>query len=812
MNLQHNAPTAALDLTQDWRVARADGAHDVDMNVPGDVHSSLLRAGVITDPYWRDTEVSLDWVHEAEWIATTTFIFSGDPENAHTLTFDSVDCHADVMLNGVNIGTCDNQFIRWDFATGDALKTGENTLSVHFKSNSAIATQKAEASSIVVPYLSFNNRLPHYNYLRKTQCHAGWDWNIALSPIGIYGDVTLRQTTVVRLDDLTVRQQHADGAVTVEVEAQIYAQCVGTTKMKILLCSQTVEQDVTVYPGLNVAKLSISLENPALWWPVGHGDQALHDLTVTLGDDVRHHSIGLRHIELDTSKDAIGARFAFRVNGREIFMRGANWIPADALPERGTPELVRDRLTSAVEANFNMIRIWGGGQYEADWFYDLCSELGILVWHDFMFACNLYPSHDKHWLASVRTEARQQIRRLSSQPCMALWCGDNELVGALGWYDESKADRDRYLAMYDRLNFALEEILDEIAPDIPFWPSSPSIGPLNFGDGWHNDAAGDMHFWDVWHSAKDFEHYRTVKPRFCSEFGFQSFPSMPLIETFTDPEDRTAASRVMDVHQRNDGGNEKIVETISRYFKTPDSFDDMVYLSQVSQALAMKTSIEFWRSVKPRCMGTLYWQLNDTWPVASWASLEYGGNWKVTQYMARRFHDPVLVTAQPDEDTGDIVLWAVNDTPDPVSISVGLTRVDVAGPMQTVGTYACICPPDKAVEVARVAATDIAEQEFLSFTWRDVDGKHSGQNDYLPNRPKVYDLRTPKIAMTQTADTVTLISDVPALYVTLNHGHKDIYSDNGFTLLPNIEKVITVTRKRSTKGTTPPAIKCLNAS
>lgn len=810
MNMQHKAPSAAIDLKNDWRVARADGAHDVDMRIPGDVHSSLLRAGIITDPYWRDTEVSLDWVHEADWIATRTFNFSGDIAKAHTVTFDSVDCHAEVTLNGVYIGTCDNQFIRWDFAVGHALRDGANTLSVHFKSNSRIAAQKAKESSIVVPYLTFNNRLPHFNYLRKTQCHAGWDWNIALSPIGIYGDVTLRETDIVRLDDLTVRQHHAGGAVKVEVEVQAHAQGVGQTQMVMELCGQTVEQAVTVYPGANAAKLSVTLDDPALWWPIRHGNQVLHDLTIRLGDEVRQRRIGLRDIALDTSEDAIGARFAFRVNGREVSMRGANWIPADALPERGTPELVRDRLTSAVEANFNMIRVWGGGQYEADWFYDICSELGILVWHDFMFACNLYPSHDKNWLASVRVEARQQIRRLSSQPCMALWCGDNELVGALGWYEESKADRDRYLAMYDRLNHALEIEIDNVAPDIPFRPSSPSMGPLNFGDGWHNDTSGDMHFWDVWHSAKDFEHYRTVKPRFCSEFGFQSFPSMSLIETFTDPEDRSATSRVMDVHQRNEGGNERIVETISRYFKVPDTFEDMVYLSQVSQALAMKTSIEFWRSVKPRCMGTLYWQLNDTWPVASWASLEYGGNWKVTQYMARRFHDPVLVTAQPDVDTGDIVLWAVNDTPEAVSISVGLTRVDVAGPMETIGTYACVCPPDKAIEVARVTAKDVAAQEFLSFTWRDVDGKHSGQNDYLPNRPKTYDLRIPTITVKQTGDTVSLMSDVAALYVTLNHGSADIYSDNGFTLLPNIEKLVTVTRQRSHGDTPPPSVKFLS--
>lgn len=804
MNIPKIGNVSTSDLTSGWRVCRADGAHDVAINVPGDVHSSLLRAGVIADPYWRDTEVSLDWIHEAEWIATTEFAFNGDPMLEHTITFDSIDCHADVLLNAEVIGTCDNQFLRWDFPTSGVLKTGKNTLSVHFKSNSQIATQKAAKSSIAVPYLSFNNRLPHYNYLRKTQCHAGWDWNIALSPIGIYGGVTLRETAAIRSDDLTVRQTHSYGSVTVETEVQFHATTSGNTRMTTTLCGQTVEGHVTYYPGQNIATVSLVLENPALWWPVGHGDQVLHDLAVTLGFETRHRQIGLREVKLDTSEDDVGARFAFVINGCDVFMRGANWIPADALPERGTPDVVRDRLTSALEANFNMIRVWGGGQYEADWFYDMCSEMGILVWHDFMFACNLYPSHDKNWLASVRTEARQQIRRLSSQPCMALWCGDNELVGALGWYEESKADRDRYLAMYDRLNYSLEEAIDHVAPDVPFWPSSPSMGPLNFGDGWHIDTSGDMHFWDVWHSAKDFEYYRTVKPRFCSEFGFQSFPSMPLIETFTKPDDRSATSPVMLVHQRNDGGNDRIVETISRYFNVPDSFEDMVYLSQISQGLAMKTSIEFWRSAKPRCMGTLYWQLNDTWPVASWASLEYGGNWKVTQYMARRFHDPVLVTAQPDPDTGDIVLWAINDTPDPASLTIGLSKVDVAGPMATLGTYSCVCSPDRAVEVVRLPAGEIGKQEFLSFSWRDVDSKHSGQNDYLPLRPKAYDLRKPMITVIEGAETVTLASDVPAFYVTFDHGGADIYSDNGFTLLPGVQKVLDVKRTRTSRPVSAP--------
>lgn len=287
-------------------------------------------------------------------------------------------------------------------------------------------------------------------------------------------------------------------------------------------------------------------------------------------------------------------------------MRGANWIPADALPARATPAQTRALLQSAVDANMNMIRVWGGGQYEADWFYELCSQMGILVWQDFMFACNHYPGADRDWLNLVRLEARQQIRRLSRHACIALWCGDNELVGALTWLPETRANRDRYLANYDRLNHALEEAIADEGPDVAFWPSSPSAGRLNFSDGWHDDTAGDMHFGDVWHEAREFEHYRSVRPRFCSEFGFQSFPSMTTIECFTEPGDRNVSSPAMDIHQRNIGGNSRIVETIGRYFRIPEKFESMVFLSQISQALAIKTSVEFWRSNIPRTMGTLY--------------------------------------------------------------------------------------------------------------------------------------------------------------------------------------------------------------
>lgn len=798
MNTMMTSISAPRELTAGWTVSNAE--HDVPLSVPGDVHSALLAAGRITDPYWRDTETSLDWVHESDWIARTRFDLNDFEEGLWTLSFDSVDCMAEVQLNGQVLGTCDNQFLRWDFDVSKVLQPGENHLEVRLLSNSAEAVARAERFPFPVPYIAWNNRLPHYNFLRKTQCHAGWDWNIALSPLGLYGPVTLRKTELARIDDVLFRQHHAPGRVTLEADLHFTATAVGEISVEIV-CGDVVQtQVVTVYPGQGSTRLSIDMDDPQLWWPAGHGEQTRYDVSLRFGSELRHYKIGLREVKLITDSDDIGSRFAFSVNGLEIFMRGANWIPADALPGRGTPEVVRDLLQSAVDANMNMLRVWGGGQYEPDWFYEMCSEMGLMVWQDFMFSCNLYPASDPVWLQSVRTEARQQIRRLSQHASLALWCGDNEVIGALSWFDESKNDRDRYLAMYARLSHALEEAIEHDAPGTPFWASSPAVGPLNFGDGWHDDTAGDMHFWDVWHSARDFEHYRTVRPRFCSEFGFQSFPSNRLIETFTDEYDRNVSSTVMDVHQRNQGGNSRIVETLARYFRFPEKFEDMTWMSQISQALAMKTAIEFWRSNKPRCMGTLFWQLNDTWPVASWASLEYGGHWKLTQYFARRFFAPVMVCAQPDPDTGDVLILAINDSPVELSLNIEVQTVCASGQLSTLGTWPTVCTTDRAIEVARLPAAQLHDVQLVQIEWQDAARLHVGQNDYLPKRPRELRLPEPniKVSPRQGAEgmEVEIVSDKLALFVTYDHGGADVWTDNGFTLLPGVPRVLRKLRSR----------------
>lgn len=791
--------SATIDLNSEWELEQVSGDVSVPVTVPFDVHSALLDAGLIEDPYWRDREVSLDWVHEAEWVVTRKVaITDTDLSGNWQLRFDVIDCFATVEVNGTVVGESRSAYIRHSFDVGSALIAGENTIRVTFHSNSKAAVEAAEAFPFKLPYLDWNCRIPDVNLIRKPACHAGWDWGIALMPLGLFGDVTLVRSRLVSLEEIKVVQHHRDGKVRLEVTAYGVGADNGNAKLSVSYGDQVIEQQVVVASGENSFGVTLDVEDPQLWWPAGHGAQVLTDLTVRLDGHQIKRRVGLRNVELITTPDEIGERFAFAVNGVEIFMKGANWIPADALPQQATPEFVRDLLESAVAANMNMIRVWGGGQYEADWFYDLCDELGLMIWHDFMFACNHYPGADYDWLNLVRKEARQNIRRLSTHASMALWCGDNELIGALNWFPETKANRDRYLANYVILNHALEEVVHQEQPDVPFWPSSPSSGRLNFGDAWHDDRSGDMHFWDVWHSAKDFEHYRTVKPRFCSEFGFQSFPSMTAIERFTLPEDRNISSPVMDTHQRNVGGNSRIVETIARNFRFPDAFEDMVYLSQVSQALAMKTSIEYWRAQTPRCMGTLYWQLNDNWPVASWSSLEHGGAWKLCHYMARNFYAPVLLTAQPAEDgSDDIIVHAVSDvSAGAVKLDVAVSAVDISGGSRRIETKTLDLPYNQAIDAVRVPAGTLVATEFLHIQWSREDGAHAGENTYFPKRYKAYDL--PKASVTQDwveqdgTWFLKLSSDVPAFFVVAELGGNTTFGDGGFLLLPDAPKLIAV--------------------
>lgn len=777
------------------------------ISLPGDVHAALIEAGEIPDPYFADNETRVMWVHDTPWTMERKFTATpADIDGYLTLTLENVDTIATVFLNGEVIAETQNQFIRYDLDVTGKVKAGINTLRFEFAVTKDVAKARADAHPFPIPftYNYLSNGLPgvHLNFVRKTACHAGWDWGICLMPTGVYGKMAIRKSRLARLESVTVEQAHGKKSVELSITTRVFAFAEGSVELTHEIDGQKLADKVVVRPGENTFVHNVTIKNPKLWWPSGHGEQPLYELWTTLDGERTTRRIGLRKLEWIVEPDDIDHTFKCRVNGRDISMFGANWIPADAIPSRITPTVVRDLLESAKAVNMNMLRIWGGGQYEPDYFYEMCDELGLLIWHDFMFACMSYPS-DRAFLADVRTEITQQVRRLQHHASIALWCGDNEVIGSLHWYPETKAAPERYVANYDRLNSMLGNIVEDEDPGRRFWPSSPSMGYLDFSDGWQMDTRGDTHYWSVWHSAKDFSAYREVNPRFASEFGFQSFTSMNVIETFTEPKDRNPSSPVMESHQRNTGGNARILETMTRYFRFPSNFEQMVFLSQIQQGLAIKTAIEYWRSTKPRCMGTLYWQINDTYPVASWSSLDYGGQWKLLQYMAKRFYNPITVVAVPDGD--QLILKAINDTASKAAIELKVQAVDADGGARIIATATVKTNPDKAIVATRIALEDLGPNEFLFFSWTGEDGELLGENDYFPKPYKAYEIGEPSVtAVWSSGDTgpmLTLTADKPSVFVTATVDVPGYFSDNAVTLLPGRECRLSFTPRHGANVT-----------
>ncbi len=775
-----------LDLCGEWALCDESGGHAVALTLPGDGISALHAAGAIPDPYWGRNEYGLRWICARDWVAVRRFDVVRTDQ---VLVVSMLDTVAEVTVNGVLVLRSDSMFRSYRVDLSGVLRLGENDIAIRFKSPAREAAARQAAQPYFVPFSANNTPIHNGNMLRKPSCDFGWDWNIALATFGLYGDFYLEPLAPARIASMVIAQTHSPGRAVVAVDVTVEGEAEGRD-ITLSLCG--AQARATVRRGMAWAELVI--DAPDLWWPAGAGAQPLHDLQVTLGDQVQKRRIGLRQSALIAEKDAIGLGFKFNINGRDIFAKGTNWIPADALAGRITQAATRDLLQSAVDARMNMIRVWGGGRYEPDWFYDLCDELGLMVWQDFMFSCHIYPA-DETFLADVAIEVREQAQRLHHHASLTLWCGDNELIGALTWFPETRANRDLYLVGYDRLNRTIEAALKAAVPGAQWWPSSPSPGPMDFGDAWHDDSKGDMHFWSVWHEGRDFDHYRDVSPRFCSEFGFQSYPSMDVIRKFADPADFNIAAPVMESHQKNAGGNARIAETMFRYFRFPVDFENFVYLSQVQQGLAIKTAVTQWRSLKPHCMGTLIWQLNDTWPVCSWSSLDHGGGWKLLHHMSKAFYAPVFVSAVPVAD--GIELRSVNDTDAAQMINVTAMAIDMTGATRSLRQKSSGVAPDAALAVMMIAANDLREGEMLAYAWQDAQGHTIGADVFAPKPYKSYDLLAPMLTHTireaKGAFHITITAQNLALFVAVESDLPGRCSDNAFTVFPGQPVTVTFT-------------------
>jgi beta-mannosidase len=797
-----------ISLAGIWMLRDAAGVEIAPCPIPGDIHSALIAAGRIPDPMVGMNEAAVQHVGETAWELRRTFRLRAEELDGKwpVLNLEFVDTFATVFINGLEVAELGSTFVRHRIDLGGRVRAGENEIILRFKSAAAEAHARAGRQPFPIPWSASNNRIADMNMIRKAQCHAGWDWGPCLMVLGIYAEPKLRFFETARIEHVVIRQaHHGDGGVTVTADVELAA--IGDASVPVgfafgdFAASAIVE--VNAARG-GRATLSVKVARPALWWPAGHGGQPLTEAIVTIPGDRAVRKVGVRKLELLNERDdAGGLSMTFRVNGVDIFMKGANWIPADALPSRITRDRMRRLLSDAVAANMNMIRVWGGGFYEFDDFYDLCDELGLLVWQDMMFACSQYPSTPE-FIAAVDEEVRYQVKRLASHPSIALWCGDNEVIGSLSWYELSKQNRDRYLVNYDRFNRAVEVAVRESDPDRAFWPSSPCSGTLDYSDAWHGDSRGDMHFWSVWHEGKDFEHYHSVRPRFCSEFGFQSFPTMATIGKFAEPSQWNALSPVMEHHQRDRAGNGRIVETMTRYFRLPTSFPAFVYLSELQQALAIETAVRYWRSLKPRCMGTLYWQLNDVWPAVSWSSIDYSLAWKTLHHHARRFNAPVALAGRMEDAC--VVVSGLNDEHAPVGLEVRLQRIALDGRVVGEQTAEAEVPPDRSVVIADFAATG-GTDSFLV-----LDGRRQDAFGYdpmmrvvvFPEKPKRYEWPATKVVANEVArGAFALSADRPALFVMPEaDDFSGSFDDASFLLLPGERRLV---KFRSADGRMPEA-------
>ncbi len=791
-----------VDVGGAWQVARAGETATLPARVPGCVHLDLLAAGQIEDPYYRDDEDRLQWIGRADWVYSRV-VTVDDALLAHDrvlLRCDGLDTLATLTLNGAEIGRADNMFRVWEFDVKPYLTPGDNLLVIRFAAAEPFcADQQARRA---LPGWSGPKEPGGRAWLRKEPCNFGWDWGPVLVTCGIWRAIALVAFDTARLADVHLTQDHAQAPERVIVRAAIAAETVrdaALTATVAIALDGAPAAEATVPLADGRADAALAVDDPRLWWPNNLGAQPLYTVTVTLRDaagavlDAATKRIGLRTLRLDRHPDQWGESFQFVVNGVPFFAKGANWIPADTFAPRLTPADYARLLDDAAAANMNMLRVWGGGIYEDDLFYALCDERGLCVWQDFMFACSTYPAFDDAFMANVRAEAADNVRRLRHHPCLALWCGNNELEqGLVGpeWTAHQMSWED-YGKLFDAL---LPSVVAALDPERDYWPCSPHT-PHGDRAQFNDPTQGDAHLWSVWHGRQPFEWYRTCAHRFNSEFGFQSFPEPKTVYGYTEPRDRNVTTWVMEHHQRSGIGNTVIMQYMLDWFRLPTSFEDTLWLSQILQGMAMKYAVEHWRRAMPRGMGTLYWQLNDCWPAASWASIDYHGRWKALHHMARAFNAPLLVSGVEDIEKGTVEVHVTNDRRAARAARVIWTLTDAWGVPLADGDFAVTAPALMSTLAATLDLSGYLEalgpRNALLWLELDAEDEPRSTNLVLFARPKHLELADPGITAAVAEDgdafAVTLTAARAALWCWLELTDADArFSDNFVHLRPGV--------------------------
>lgn len=806
--------TEQVNLGGAWRMREADSQTWHSAHVPGSVYADLMADGTMPDPFWRENELDAfermkkDYVYQRAFTVTEAQLAHAHVE----LVCEGLDTLAHVSLNGREIAFADNMHITWVWNVKEQLHAGENTLEIRFDSPILYCAKKAEEA----PGWESSDATPGFRHLRKAHCMFGWDWGPRLPDAGIWRPIFLRTWDTARLENALMLQAHHDGVVDVTIRPEIAGESAWSAEIT------APDGEVLTLPETTATEQVITIEHPQLWWPNGLGKQPLYRVTVRLATgDTRVWRIGLRTMTVSREKDEWGEEFCHVVNGMKVFAMGADYIPEDNILARVTPERTRRLLEDCKAANFNAIRVWGGGYYPDDAFYDSCDELGLMVWQDLMYACAFYdltPDFER----SIRVETHQNVARLRRHASLALICGNNEmemfmagansaLINHRTWefvptYPHHITD---YVKMFE---YILPAIVKETAPQTYWWPASPSSGG-NF-DAPNDENRGDNHYWDVWHGEKPFTEYRKFFFRYASEFGFQSFPCLKSVKQFTLPDDRNIFSRVMERHQRNQAANGKILSYLSQTFRYPNSFDDLLYASQLMQAEAIRYGVEHWRRNRGRCMGAIIWQLNDIWPVASWASIDYYGRWKALHYAAKRFFAPVMISAEEEGELSQnpkineyhpapleksFRLNVCNETLRDVTGEVVWALRTPDGAIVRQNQQTLTIPTMSAKWMDKVDCADASlTGHYVSFAFV-VDDVAVSEGTCIFCAPKHFEFVNPRLTVETRGDTLVVTSHAYAKQVWLESEDADLLlDDNAFDMNPGT-KVVRVLRGTAEK-------------
>ena len=778
--------------------------------MPATVANTLYENGVIKDPYYGENEWETYEVLKRDYEFTRSVAVTGAflQQDRVVLHCDGLDTAADVFINEQHIAFVNDVHRTYEFDVKEILREGENQIRILFRSNTEYALEQHRKE----PYYTTSDTVDGFSLVRKAHCTYGWDWGPKLPDMGILRDISLIAYSRAKLEDVYIRQHHENGTVQVQFDVAWEGLSDGVQPdLEIRITSPEGECRSETIPGAaKKGSYCFRIENPELWWCHGFGGQPLYQTEVILSEegqelDRKALRIGLRTLTVRREKDQWGESFEFCLNGVSIFAMGADYIPEDSLYPRCSKERSRRLLEQCFRANYNCIRVWGGGYFCEDYFYDLCDEYGLIVWQDLMFACGVYRLHDD-FVRNVVEETKDNVKRLRHHACIGLWCGNNELEwGWSGWdmgFGDKPSDKADYIKLFE---WILPQTVQAVDPDRFYWLASPSSGG-SFDDP-NDQNRGDVHYWEVWHRLKHFTEYRKYFFRFCSEFGFQSFPSVKTINTFAEESDKNIFSPVMENHQKNGGANGLILYYLSANFRYPSNFDTLIYVSQILQAEAIRYGVEHWRSNRVRCMGSLYWQVNDCWPVASWSSLDYFYRWKPLHYYAKKFYAPVLLAAL--EEGGRVRFVLSNETRSAVSAKVVWRLRENTGKILSEKEAECTVPELEAMQCAEDDFTaEVADRASLRSRYLEYilyeEGAEISRGTLLFDRPKHFAFCDPQITYTVEEEDDRFVihfrTENYAKYVTFDAREFDfVASDNCFDLSCGEEKIIEIRQEDITK-------------